>query len=79
MLSRCCGHVATIASLFHASVFHFPAKLSKLCEIFSHVKRKKMKLSLLHKNLTTSSHRKGNLMVLTAGRTHETWFELKGL
>ena len=31
----------------------------------SHVKRKPTKLSLLHKNLNTSSHREGNLVALT--------------
>jgi len=50
-----------------------------------------MKLSLLHKNVDISSHRKGNLVALTTvcqfeicpadypnyqGRDHETWFEL---
>jgi len=66
MLSLCFSHVATIASPFHSSVFHFLAKLSKICEIFFLCAKKTMKLSLLHKNVNTSSHRKGNLMALTA-------------
>jgi len=52
-------------SRFSSSVFHFLAKLSKMCEIFL-CEKKKMKLSLLHKNVNTSSHIKGNLMALTA-------------
>jgi len=61
MLSFCISHVATVVSPFRCSVFHFLAKLSKICEIFF-----SMKLSLLHKNVTISSHKKGNLMTLTA-------------
>ena len=34
MLSLCFNHVATVAGPFRSSVFHFPAKLSKVCEIF---------------------------------------------
>jgi len=66
MLSLCFNHVATVASLFRSSVFHFLAKLSKICEIFFSREKRTMKLSLLHKNLNTSSHIKGNLMALTA-------------
>jgi len=66
MLSRCFNHVATIASLFCSSVFHFLAKLSKICEIFFSCEKKTMKLSLLHENVNTSSHTKGNLVALTA-------------
>jgi len=74
MLSRCfnqsyelCSpYVATIASPFRFSVFHFPAKLSKICEIFLSCENKTMKLGLLHKNVNTSSNIKGNLMALTA-------------
>jgi len=67
MLSLCFNHVATVASLFRFTVFHFLAKLVKLrgdslpiCE------KKTMKLSLLHKNVNITSHIKGNLMALTA-------------
>jgi len=66
MLSLCFSHVATVASPFHSSVSHFLAELSKICEIFFSCKKKTMKLSLLHENVSTSSHRKGNLMALTA-------------
>jgi len=57
----CSPYVATVASLFRYSVFHLLAKLSKTCEIFSLSEKKTMKLSLLHKNVDTSSHIKGNL------------------
>jgi len=60
MLSLCLGHVATVASPFRSSVFHFLAKLSKICEMFFSCEKKKMSL------LNISSHRKGNLMALTA-------------
>ena len=66
MLSLCFSHVATIACPFYASVFHFPAKLSKICEIVFSCEKKRMKLSLLHKNVNTSNHRKGYLVALTA-------------
>jgi len=59
-------YVATEASPFHSSVFYFLAKLSKICEILFSCEKKTMKLSLLHKNVNTSSHIKGNLMALTA-------------
>ena len=65
MLSLCISHVATVANQFRSSVFHFLARLSKICEIFFSCEKKTMKLSLLHKNVNTSSHRKGNLMALT--------------
>jgi len=65
MLSLCLNHVATVASLFRSSVFHFLAKLSKICEIFLSREKKTTKLSLLHKNVNTSSHIKGNLMAPT--------------
>ena len=65
MLSLYFSHVATIASPFRSSVFHFLAKLSRICEIFFSCEKRKMKLSFLHKNVNTSSHRKGNLMALT--------------
>jgi len=66
MLSLCFSHVATIASPFHTSVFHFLAKISKICEIFLPCEKKTMKLSLLHNNVNIFSHRKGNLMAPTA-------------
>jgi len=62
----CSPYVASVASPFHCSVFHFLAKLSRICEIFLSCEKKPMKLSLLHKNVNTSSHIKGNLMALTA-------------
>jgi len=66
MLSLCFNHVATVAGLFRTSLFYFLAKLSTICEIFFSWKKKTMKLSLLHKNVNTSSHRKGSLLALTA-------------
>jgi len=66
MLSLCFNHVTTVASPFRCSVFHFLAKFSKICEIFFSCEKKAMKLSLLHKNVNTSSHKKDNLMALTA-------------
>jgi len=65
MLSLSFSHVATVVSPFCSSVFHFLAKLSKICEIFFSCEKKTMKLSLLHRNVNTFSHRKGNLMALT--------------
>ena len=65
MLCLCFSHVATVASSFRSSVFHFLAKLSKICEIFFSGGKNTMNLSLLHRNVNTSSHRKGNLMALT--------------
>ena len=63
MLSLCTSHVGTVAIPFRSSAFHSLAKLSK---IFLSYEKKTMKLSLLHKNVITSSHRKGNLMALSA-------------
>jgi len=65
MLSFYFSHMATVASLFRSSVFDFLAKLSKICEIFFSCEKKRIKLSLLHKKVNTSSHKKGNLMGLT--------------
>jgi len=62
MLSLRCSHVGTIASPFRSSIFHFLVKLSKVYDIFFSCEKKTMKLSLLHKNVNTSSHRKGNLI-----------------
>jgi len=62
---NCFNRVAIVARPFHSSVFHFLAKLSKICEIFFSCEKKAMKLSLLHKNVNRSSHMKGNLMALT--------------
>jgi len=66
MLSLCFNHVAIVASPFRSSVFHFLAKLSTICEIFFSCEKKRMKLSLLRKNVNAFSHIKGNLMALTA-------------
>ena len=66
MLSLCFNHVATVASPVRSSVFHFLAKHSKIWEIVFSCEKKTMKLSLLHKNVNTSSHIKGNLMAQTA-------------
>jgi len=65
MLSLCFNDVTTVASPFSSSVFHFMAKLSKICEILFSCE-KTMKLSLLHRNVNTSAQIKGNLMALTA-------------
>ena len=40
MLSLCISHVVTIASPFRSNVFHFLAKLSKICEIFCSCEKK---------------------------------------
>jgi len=66
MLFLCFSHVATVMSPFRSSVFHFLVKLSQLCEIFCSCEKKTMKLRLFQKNVNTSSHRKGNLVALTA-------------
>jgi len=66
MLSLRFNHVATVASLFRSSVFHFLAKLSTICEIFFSREKKTTKLSLWPKNVNISSHIKGNLRALTA-------------
>jgi len=63
MLSLRFNHVATVASPFCSSVFHFLAKYSK---IFFSCEKKPMKLSLLHKNVNTSSHIKGNWMTVVS-------------
>jgi len=87
MLFLCFSHVVTVASPFRSSVFHYLAESSKICEIIFHVKT--MKLSLLHKNVNTPSHRKSKFNssydyrfeICPANyryprRDHETWFEL---
>ena len=61
----------TVASPFRSNVFHFLAKLS--CE------KEKIELSLFHKNVNTSSHRKGNLMALTADYQFELWVKVPEL
>ena len=76
-LSLGCSHVATVASAFRSSVFHFLAKLSKICEIFFSCEKKTMKLSSLHKNVNTSRHRKGNLMALTTVYQFELWLKVR--
>jgi len=75
----CFNRVATIASPFRSSVFYFLAKLSKICGIFFSCQKKTMKLSLLHKNVNTSSHRKGNLMALTAVCQFELWLKVRDM
>ena len=75
MLSLCFSHVATVTGPFPSSVFHFLAKLSK-SEIFLPCEKKEMKLSLLRKNINASSHRKGNLMALTAAYQFELWLKV---
>jgi len=79
MLSLCISYAASVASLFRSSIFHFLAKLSKIGEIFFSCEKKTMKLSLLHKNVNTSSHRKGNLMALTAVYQFELWLKVRDM
>jgi len=79
MLSLCFSHVATIASPFHSCVFHFLAKFSKICEIFFSCEKKTMKLSLLHKDVNTSSHKKSNLMALTTVYQFELWLKVRDM
>jgi len=47
MLSFCIRHVTVVASLFRSSVFHFLAKLSKICEIFSSCEKKTNEVKLV--------------------------------
>jgi len=77
MLSLYFNHVATVASPFRSSVIHFLAKLFKICEIFLSCENKTMKVSLLHKDLNTSSHIKGNLMALTTVYQFELWLKIR--
>jgi len=79
MLSLCLCHVATIASQFRFSVFHFLAKLSKICEILLLCEKKRMKLSLLYRSVNTSSRRKGNLMALTTVYQFELWLKVRDI
>jgi len=76
MLSLCFSHMANVASPFRFSVFHILAKLCKICEKFFQCEKKTMKLSLLHKNVNTSSHRKDNLMALTTVYQFELWLKV---
>jgi len=76
MLSLCFNHVATVASPFRSSVFHFLATRSKICEIFFSCEKKTMKLSLLHNNVNTSSHIKGNVMALPPSCQFELWLKV---
>jgi len=71
MLSLCFSHMATIANPFRSRVFPFLGKVFKICEIFFLHEEKKLILSLSHKNVNTSKHRKDNLMALTAGYQFE--------
>jgi len=73
----CSPYVTTVAGPLSSSVFHFLAKLSKSCEIFLSCEKKIMKLSLLHKNVNTFSHRKGNLITLTAVYQFELWLKVR--
>jgi len=43
----CISPVASVASLFHSSVFHFLAKLSKICEIFFPCEKKNNEVKLV--------------------------------
>jgi len=79
MFSLCFSHVAIIMSPFRSSIYHFLAKLWKFCEIFCSCEKKTMKLSLIHKNVNTSSHRKGNLMTLTAVYRFELWLKVRDM
>jgi len=79
MFSLCFSHVATVVSPFRSSVFHFLAKLSKICEIFFSCEKKTIKLSLLHKNVNTSSHSKGKLMALTKVYQFELWLKVRDM
>jgi len=47
MLSHCISHVAIVASPFWSSVFHFLAKLLKLCEIFFACEKKTNEIKLV--------------------------------
>jgi len=78
MFSFCFSHVTIVASPFHSGVFRFLTKLSKTCEIFT-FEKKTIKLSLLHKNVNTSSHRKGKLMTLTAVYQFELWLKVRDM
>ena len=62
-----------------SSVFQFLANLSKICEIFLACEKKTMMLCLLHKNVNTSSRRKGNLMALTAVYEFELWLKVQDM
>jgi len=77
MLSLRFSQVATVASPFCPSVFHFLTKPSEICEIFFSCEKKRMNLSLLHKNVNTSSHWKGTLMALTAVYQFELWLKVR--
>jgi len=72
----CSPYVATVGSPFRSSVSHFLAKLSKICEIFFSCEKKKMKLSLLNKNVGTSGRIEGNLMALTSSCQFELWLKV---
>jgi len=76
MLFLCISHVATVASPFHSSAFHFLLNFLNVVRFSSHMERKTMKLSLLHKNENTSSHRKGTLVALTTVYQFESWLRV---
>ena len=59
------------------SVSYFLAKLSKSCETLFSCDKERLELSFLHKNVNTSSHRKGNLMALTTVYQYELWQKVR--
>jgi len=71
--------VVIVASPFRFSVFHFLAKLSKICKIFFSCEKKTMKLSLLNENVNRSSHRKSHLMALTVVYQFELWLKVQDM
>jgi len=58
------------------SVSYSLAKLSKICETLISCDKERLELSLLHKNVNTSSHRKGDLMALTTVYQYELWLKV---
>ena len=80
MLSLCSSHVTIMASPFRSSVFHFLAiNFLKFVRFSSHMKRKTLRLSLLHKKVNISSHRKGNLVALTTVDQLEVWLKVRDM
>jgi len=61
MLSLCFNRVTPVALVYSTSWLNF----LKICGIFFSCGKKTMKLISVHKNVSTSSHRKGSLMALT--------------
>jgi len=79
MLSLCFSHVATVASPFRFSVFHFLAKLSKICEIFFSCKKKNNEVKFVTRECTHISHRKGNLVTLTTIEQFQLWLKVRDI